>query len=393
MEYTYLGFVITLFGMLMIFGTGKIDYLSPFSLHVFSWFILFLGGIFAGELFYPLNGMVFSIFLIWYLIIAFITLLVYFLQLKDFKRNINVKTYSIKFKMPLIFFSIVACLVSIVETYYVGSSGPYAFFLNLRLSLFLEDYSGPGYVLTPILYPLMTSLFAISLLVKNSRYLLRILVIWQLIFVVSTVGKLAVLTPVTIFFVIRYIGFKKKIKLRSILTVLGFFALSSLLLTFLRTSENSEKQSIFELIGTYIYSPIIAFGELIPNSSHFGERTFRFFYALSYRMGLSNIEPLDTIQDYVYIPLPTNVYTIMQPFYEDFDIFGIFYGAMFYGLFYSLMYFKAIQKQGIYIVFYSFLALNLLFGFFGETLLTNLSLTLYLFIVTGLAWRICIVKN
>lgn len=393
MEYIYLGFVITLFGLLMIFATGKIDYLSPFSLHVFSWFILFLGGIFAGEIFYPLSGRVFSIFLIWYLIIASITLVIYFLQFKDINRNKRVRVYSIKFKKPLIFFSIIACLISIIETYYVGSSGPNAFFLNLRLSLFLEDYSGPKYVLTPILYPIMTSLFAISLTVKNSKYLFRVLILWQIIFVISTVGKLAVLTPVVIFFVIKYIGFKKKIKLRSIGLLIGFFAITSFVLTILRTSENSDKQNLFEILGIYTYSPIIAFGEISQNSENFGEHIFRFFYALSYRVGLSSIEPVNTVQDYVYIPLPTNVYTIMQPFYQDFDVFGIFYGAIFYGLFYSLMYFKAIQRQGIYIVFYSYISLNLLFGFFGETLLTNLSLSLYLFIVTGFIWRFCVVKN
>lgn len=393
MEYIYLGFVITLFGLLMIFATGKIDYLSPFSLHVFSWFILFLGGIFAGEIFYPLSGRVFSIFLIWYLIIASITLVIYFLQFKDINRNKRVRVYSIKFKKPLIFFSIIACLISIIETYYVGSSGPNAFFLNLRLSLFLEDYSGPRYVFTPVLYPIMTSLFAISLISNNTKALSKILILWQLIFVISTVGKLAVLTPVIIFFVIKYIGFKKKIKLRSIGLLIGFFAITSFALTILRTSENSDKQSLFELLGTYIYSPIIAFGEISQNSENFGEHIFRFFYALSYRIGLSSIEPVNTVQDYVYIPLPTNVYTIMQPFYQDFDIFGIFYGSIFYGLFYSLMYFKAIQKQGIYIIFYSYISLNLLFGFFGETLLTNLSLSLYLFIMTGIFWRFCVDKN
>ena len=175
--------------------------------------------------------------------------------------------------------------------------------------------------------------------------------------------------------------------------LIGFFAITSFALTILRTSENSDKQNLFELLGIYIYSPIIAFGELSQNSENFGEHIFRFFYALSYRTGLSSIEPVETIGDYVYIPLPTNVYTIMQPFYQDFDIFGIFYGSIFYGLFYSLMYFKAIQRQGIYIIFYSYISLNLLLGFFGETLLTNLSLSLYLFIVTGFIWRFCVVKN
>ena len=164
-------------------------------------------------------------------------------------------------------------------------------------------------------------------------------------------------------------------------------------MTNLRVYGSNEKQNPFELLGVYIYSPIIAFGELSQNSENFGENTFRFFYTLTYKMGMNDIEPVKVLQEYVYIPIPTNVYTIMQPFYRDFSVFGIFYGAIFYGLFYSVIYYKAIQRQGVYIVFYSFIALNLMFGFFAETLLTNLSLNLYLFIVTGLIWRFCVVEN
>lgn len=393
MEYTYLGFIITLFGVLIIFTTGKIDYLSPYSFHVLSWFILFMGGIFTGEFFYPLTGKVFLMFFIWYIIIGSITFLMYIIQNKDGSKKITISEYSLKFKNLFFIFSLISCLISVIEIYYVGSSGPYDFFINLRLSLFLEDYSGPRYVFTPILYIIMTPLFAISLISNNTKALSKILIVWQLVFVVSTVGKLAVLTPVIIFFVIKYIGFKKKIKLKSISLLIGFFAITSFVLTILRTSESSDKQNLFKFLGIYIYSPLIAFGELSKNSENFGEHVFRFFYALSYRTGLSSIKPVETISDYVYVPLPTNVYTIMQPFYEDFDVFGIFYGAMFYGLFYSIMYFKAIQKQGIYIVFYAYISLNLLLGFFGETLLTNFALSLYLFIITGIFWRFCVVKN
>lgn len=393
MEYTYLGFIITFFGIMIIMTTGKIDYLSPFSLHVLSWFILFLGGVFVGESFYLLKIETFLIFLTWYIIIGSITFLMYFIQNKNVNRVLSDSNYDIKFVSAFSLFSVAACLVTIIDIYYVGSSGPYNFFINLRLSLFLEEYSGPKYKFMSVLYPIMTALFAISLLINKNKFLTRILITWQAIFVIATVGKLAVLTPVIIFLVIKYIGFKKKIKLKSIGLLVAFFALTSLALTSLRTSEDSEEQNIFELLGVYTYSPIIAFGELAQDSKNFGENTFRFFYALTYRTGLNGIEPIDTVRDYVYIPLPTNVYTIMEPFYRDFDIFGVIYGAIFYGSFYSVIYFKAIQKQGIYIIFYSFISLNLVLGFFGETLLTNLALSLYLFIVTGLIWRFCVVKS
>ena len=393
MEYTYLGFIITLFGIIIIMTTGKIDYLSPFSLHVLSWFILFLGGVFVGESFYLLKSETFLMFVTWYTIIGSITFLMYFIQNKNGNTVLATPKYDLKFVSLFSVFSIVACTVSIVEIYYVGSSGPYDFFANLRLSLFLEEYSGPRYKFMSVLYIIMTALFAIALLTDTNKFLIRILIIWQAIFVIATVGKLAVLTPVIIFFVIKYISFKKKIKLKSIGLLVAFFTLTSFALTVLRENETNNEQNLFELLGVYIYSPIIAFGELAQGSENFGENTFRFFYALIYRIGISGIEPIDTIKEYVYVPLPTNVYTIIEPFYRDFGVFGVFYGAIFYGFFYSVIYFKAIQKQGIYIIFYSFISLNLVFGFFGETLLTNLALSLYLFIVTGLIWRFCVVKS
>ena len=89
MEYTYLGFIITLFSVLIILVTGKIDYLSPFSLHVLSWFILFSGGVIAGEAFYPLENDTFIKFLIWYIIISSMTILIYFVQNKYKNRNIK----------------------------------------------------------------------------------------------------------------------------------------------------------------------------------------------------------------------------------------------------------------------------------------------------------------
>ena len=90
--------------------------------------------------------------------------------------------------------------------------------------------------------------------------------------------------------------------------------------------------SIADVLGIYIYSPLVALG-LLENTIHFGEYTFRIFYAVSYYFGFSELPPQETILDYVNVPFPTNVYTVMQPFYSDFGLLGVFLGAIFYGLF------------------------------------------------------------
>ena len=390
MEYVYFGFVINFLFLLFILISGKIDYLSPFSLNVICWFIVFLVGLFVGDEFYPLTSEIFSKYIIWYAILSIIFFIMYFSQGKIRKRE---DVYKLKYENIFIFFSLSSCLITLLEIFYVGSTGPYSFFLNLRLSMFMEDYKGSKYILTPFLYLIMMPLFAISLMCENTKTLRKFLILWLLIFIISTMGKLAFLTPLIVFIVIRYAGFKKKINFIAIGFYIATLTLVSFIINNVRSSEDSDKQALIDILGLYLYSPIIAFGEILPDSKNFGEYTFRFVYAVLYKIGLSDIKPIDTVLNYVYVPVPTNVYTVMQPFYQDFGLLGIFYGAVFYGLFFSLIYFKVMQRQGVYLILYSFVSLNLILGFMAETLITNLALSLYLFIISILLWRYCVVRS
>lgn len=392
MEFVYLGFLINLFFLLFILISGKIDYLSPFSLHVVSWFFVFFVGLFVSQNFYPLTGGIFFKFIVWYGVVGIILLVMYLVNGSK-KSKIISNIYNLKNEKILIFFVLIACLITFLEVVYVGLSGPEHFFLNLRLSGFLEDYNGPKYIFTPLLYLIVTPLFAISLMCDNAKKLKKITGFWQFLFIISTMGKLAFLTPLMIFFVIKYVGFRSKLKFSTMVFSVSILLLVSFVINNIRSSEDSDGQEIINLLGVYVYAPLISLGELVPNNQNFGEYTFRFFYAVFYKIGLNDILPVKTILDYVYVPYPSNVYTVMQPFYQDFGIFGVFYGALFYGVFYSLIYFKVVQKGGIFLVIYSLVSLNLIMSFLGETLITNFTLTLYLIVFSMLIWSFCIVKR
>ena len=77
MEYIYLGFFITFFFLFFILTSGKVDYFSPLSLHVVSWFFVFFIGLLVGNQFYPLTDHIFYCFMIWFCVLTFSFLLMY----------------------------------------------------------------------------------------------------------------------------------------------------------------------------------------------------------------------------------------------------------------------------------------------------------------------------
>lgn len=390
MEYIYLGFFITFFFLFFILTSGKVDYFSPLSLHVVSWFFVFFIGLFVGSKFYPLTDRIFYCFMIWFCTLTLSFLLMYFSQIKI--KKIDYK-YELKYQKTYIILSIFACVILIGEIFYVGMGGPNHFFLNLRLSLFLEEYEGVRYIFAPYFYLLMTPLFAISLMCHNASTLKKITTLWQIIFIISTVGKLTILTTLLIFLVAKYVGVKKKLSVFYISICLILFVMISFFINIVRKAEVDDSFSLIDMLGGYIFSPIIAFGELSNNSEIWGEYTFRFFYAFTYKLGLNDIKPNETILDYVYIPTPINVYTGIQPFFQDFGVYGIFFGALFYSVFYSLLYFKAVEQRGVYLVIYALLSISLVLFIFAETLFTNLALNIYLIFFSIVLWRSSVVKR
>jgi oligosaccharide repeat unit polymerase len=127
-------------------------------------------------------------------------------------------------------------------------------------------------------------------------------------------------------------------------------------------------------LGGYVYAPIIAIGQLVPTKLDFGigEYTFRFLYAIRYAL-VGGREPAETILQYVAIPTPLNVYTVMQPFYQDFGVTGVIVGALFYAVLYGGLYKKARSGNSLALILYAGFAVSLVTQIFAETLIMNLS--------------------
>lgn len=83
----------------------------------------------------------------------------------------------------------------------------------------------------------------------------------------------------------------------------------------------------------YVLSPSVAFEWTQEKlTDQFGSFSFAFFYAFASKMGLGTYYIQKQLQDFVWVPIPTNVYTVFQPYFEDFGYKGIALFASLWGM-------------------------------------------------------------
>jgi oligosaccharide repeat unit polymerase len=117
----------------------------------------------------------------------------------------------------------------------------------------------------------------------------------------------------------------------------------------------------------------------------YGANTFRFFYALLFKIGISDVKPQELIREYMYIPDPINVYTVYENYYLDYSYYGMIIPGIFLIVHY-LLYAKARRKSGVWTFYYASSTYPLIMQFFQDQYFSLLSIWLqvifwyYLFI-------------
>lgn len=139
-----------------------------------------------------------------------------------------------------------------------------------------------------------------------------------------------------VFVCIAFVLYKKRfIRLRSIILSAAVIIVAFFFFNLARAAEDSEYQkneTLINFFAQYALSPPVAFSQLMPDiTPQFGTNTFETVYLFLRRFGVDVIVK-EKLQDFVYVPMPTNVYTIFQPFYIDFGYRGIAFFAIMYGV-------------------------------------------------------------
>ena len=175
----------------------------------------------------------------------------------------------------------------------------------------------------------------------------------------------------------------RAIKMRSIMVTLACTIAFFYFFNMSKETENQDTTSFVDFFAMYITTPPVAFGRLKENVfCQFGSNTFGQVYMYLNAFGF-NFDYTERIQEFVQVPVLTNVYTIFQPFYTDFGVIGVFVFGLIYGALFGYIY--ALFKSGNSSckLLYTYLVEVIIIQFYNENLMQNLYLS-----VTFTIWAI-----
>lgn len=181
-------------------------------------------------------------------------------------------------------------------------------------------------------------------------------------------------------------AYRGKLKKSMLFSIAGGLFLLFILIQLFRSNPGSNFE-LFNFLYIYVLSPLPAFDSYILQSSStnlfstvsFGEHTF------ANLLGDSSINPDYFENDnLVFVPLPTNVFTVMSSYFIDWRWMGIGSAGLAFGFIFSYIY-KRSKVNDVYKLLYASLAYILVFQFFFDFLVTqqvrfNIQLLFVLFI-------------
>ena len=312
---------------------------APWNITIALWAFVLLCIFMLGEKLYPLTTQFYTSFSLWLSVFCISSFITYNLNKTDSQTNYHIST-SVKYSKILFYillaFSLVLSPLCVKKTLdIVTAFGSENLMQNIRM-LAVE---GEGFGLLDQCFIINKVIFIIAVW-KYPK-----VSIWQvlLIFFLLILNSIAIMDKGTLFFIVIVIVFvlyeKRKIKTAhlaiggSIIVVLFF------MLTVLRGGTDDEgnfnsQMDLLEFLAIYIFANPVAFSYLnqavVPQ---FGANTFYLLYYYLDRYGFGDYIVVDIVQEFVQVPVSTNLYTIMQPFYVDFGEIGVAYFALIYGVF------------------------------------------------------------
>ena len=143
----------------------------------------------------------------------------------------------------------------------------------------------------------------------------------------------------------------------------------------LRANVDSDDYGTFgRFFSMYILSPSVAFSKTQEVlNDQLGTRTFTFIYSFANKIFGSDYTIMPNLQDFVWVPIPTNVYTVFQPFFQDFGYKGVALFASVYGIITGLTYRLARNGGQIARCVYAYVIYILILQFFQEVFLVGIS--------------------
>lgn len=210
----------------------------------------------------------------------------------------------------------------------------------------------------------------------NKKFLIVIIV--NVIFAILSMSKSSILFPVISLFAIFSLYNKipiKRLLCAIILIYILFYTVQSV------RSADSDDNISKTFFTSYFLAGIPALDKIVQSdmsSSVSGRMVFSIYYNSIKKFSPDDYVSSDFKNDitdngYIYVPYPTNVYTMIGSFWLDYKYYGVilfsFIIGYLSGYFYKL--YRSDIKWGV--IIYSYLLCVLILQFFGEYIFRNLS--------------------
>lgn len=371
-------FLIVVLGLtLLLFKVFNIgDFFSPWSITVAVWLGIFLLFLLFGDNLYPLQERLYTCVGIWIPILLATSLLTYYAippttENANAEIEINNKIYSFFFVISVVCSPIY--LYQMLKIVMMFSSEDIV--SNIRM---LANYGEDNATTSILKY--INAINQVLFIVELWRYPKGGKVKFFIILMANLLCSVAVMskTPLFLmFFTTLFILYEKKkisigkIAMYVVIIIFLFYGINEL-----RTpSDVKSETTLLDFFCMYIMSPSVAFEWAQEKlTDQYGTFSFAFFYAFASKLGLGHFYVQQQLQEFVYVPISTNVYTVFQPYYEDFGYSGIAFFASVWGVFTGLIY--RLCKNGAKFAkcIYTYLTVPLVMQFYQESLMVNLSI-------------------
>jgi len=169
-----------------------------------------------------------------------------------------------------------------------------------------------------------------------------------------------------------------RITKRIYLTMLAFFIPLFLILGIIYGKGGSSEEKTGDNLllsistaGIYVVSPINALDQQIryqKETNGTGENTLLFFNKIGQQLGFIKKKETPTlVQEYAFVPYPTNVYTFYSSYLKDYGYVYACIMLVLFGMLHTWIYFKAIHTRKLrFTLYYAVLLYPLLMSFFQD---------------------------
>ena len=352
------------------------DIFSPWTITTVIWLAIEVMFLFQGDLLYPLGNQFHSCLALWLPIFCASAMVTYYVlprgntgqTLSDIP-DINQGLFNLFYVISMVITPLY--LYKIMQVVMMFDSSD--MLNNIRM---LAVYGDENYGFLNYSYVLNQVLLVVGLW----RY--PKVPLWQLITIIiaSLMSAFAIMEKGMLFFLFAGVLFvlyeKRVIKMRSILISSAVLILVFFLFTTARSyredADPNEDLTFLDFFAIYVLSPAVAFEYVEEDlTPQLGSHTFQTIYMFLNRFG-GDYEVNAKIQEFVWVPLPTNVYTVFQPFFEDFKYKGVALFAMFYGVLSGLAYRMARNGNSVGKCLYVYVVYVLALQFFQENVMMSI---------------------